>query len=157
MTTGADTSSTKTNGLSLPTQYFDLSSTSEVKTRDKLETISERIETQMSQESQITSIHQSPPFQTQLKSSKWKWLKTGSTGLGTNSLPQSIASGIKPLQQHSTNPFNSNLTAEDLQQQTEDNDERRSSIALSLFVPRSAKRDNVKASEEDKDNQVNHN
>ena len=91
------------------------------KPRDKLETISERIETQQSNVSQITSVHQSPPLQRPPKSSKWKWLKTGSTGPEVDSPPATTKT--------STNPFDSNLNEE----------EKRASIPLSLFVPRGAK------------------
>ncbi len=113
------------------------------KTRDKLETISERIETQESQISQITSLNQSPPL--------WKWLKTGSTGPETDSPPRGAVPSLKPSppQQHSTNPFDSNLTEEDLNGKTADGSERRPSIPLSLFIPRAARNGSLKIPEED--------
>jgi len=46
------------------------------------------------------------------------------------------------------NPFGSNLTND------ADEDERRPSIPLSLFIPRSARRDSMKASEEGNDDHV---
>ncbi len=117
------------------------------KTRDKLETISERIETQESQISQITSVNQSPPLQRPPKSSKWKWLKTGSTGPDTESPPKGVGTNIKPSppQQHSNNPFDSNIS---------DESERRPSIQLSLFIPQSARRDSAKISDDGNDDHV---
>jgi len=46
------------------------------------------------------------------------------------------------------NPFGSNLTDD------ADGDERRLSIPLSLFIPRSARRDSTKTSEEGSDDHV---
>ncbi|CAF0973590.1 unnamed protein product [Adineta ricciae] len=126
-------------------QHLQLPPPSTVKPRDKLETISERIETQESQISQITSVHQSPPLQRAPKSSKWKWLKTGSTGPETDSPPKTVGSAMKPLVppsivQPSTNPFDSNLTDDDLHDQASNGNDRRPSIPLSLFIPRAAQR-----------------
>ena len=117
--------------------------------RDKLETISERIESQESQTSQITSLNQSPPLQRPPKSSKWKWLKTGSTAPETDSPPRGSVPSLKPSppQQHSTNPFGSNVTEDDINGKKADGSERRPSIPLSLFIPRSAQRDSIKTSE----------
>ena len=123
------------------------------KTRDKLETISERIETQESQISQITSVNQSPPLHRPPRSSKWKWLKTGSTG--PESPPRGTIPTIKPSppqQQRAPNPFDSNTTDE-----PEDGGgggERRLSIPMSLFIPRAARRDSAKTSDEGSDEQV---
>lgn len=121
------------------------------KTRDKLETISERIETQQSQISQITSVHQSPPLQRPPKSSKWKWLKTGSTGPETDSPPRGTVPNIKssPPAPHSTNPFDSNITEDDAQSTDVEGRERRPAIPLSLFIPRGAHGGNVRPSEGD--------
>lgn len=133
---------------------FYLPSSTIGKTRDKLETISERIETQESQISQITSVHQSPPLQRPPRSSKWKWLKTGSTEPGQESLPKPTGPNTQQLQQQPTNPFDSNLTAEDLHGTAEDGSERRPSIALSLFIPRSARDQSTKSTENLNDDQV---
>ena len=123
------------------------------KTRDKLETISERIETQESRTSQITSVNQSPPLHRPPKSSKWKWLKTGSTGPETDSPPIGAVTSLKSsVPQQSTNPFDSNITADD--DRAADGKERRPSIPLSLFVPREAQRDNLRAPEDVHDDQV---
>jgi len=107
------------------------------KTRDKLETISERIETQESQISQITSLNQSPPLQRPPKSSKWKWLKTGSTGPDTQ-LPSrqqvSTNRAAPSLEQQPTNPFDVQITDDE-----DGAGERRLSIPMSLFIPRSAR------------------
>jgi hypothetical protein len=129
-----------------------------MKTRDKLETISERIETQQSQISQITSVHQSPPLQRAPKSSKWKWLKTGSTGPETESPPRaSIATGVKPSSpplKPSTNPFDSNLTDVDLLGiDSADGNDKQVSIAMSLFIPKSAQNETITSI--DIDNQDN--
>jgi hypothetical protein len=56
--------------------------------------------------------------------------------------PIGTATNIKPSQQL-MNPFGSNLTDDT------DGDERRLSIPLSLFIPRSARRDSTKASSEE--------
>ena len=141
-----------------PPQHLQLPPISTNKTRDKLETISERIETQESKISQITSVHQSPPLQRPPKSSKWKWLKTGSTGPETDSPPRGSTSNTKssPPQEKFTNPFDSNLTDDDLQGNATDGYERRLSIPLSLFIPRSAQRESAKTSEEGNDDHVRH-
>ncbi|CAF1330113.1 unnamed protein product [Adineta steineri] len=151
-TDSTDSSPTVPTNLSLA-QHLQLPLPSIAKTRDnKLETISERIETQESQVSQITSVHQSPPLQSAPKSSKWKWLKTGSNGTEVDSSPKKTVPDNKPLQQ-STNPFDSNLTDDDIRGQTIDGNENRLSIPLSLFIPRSAHRDSIKILEEGSNNQ----
>lgn len=133
-------------------QHLQLpSNTTGGKTRDKLETISERIETQESQISQITSVHQSPPLHRPPRSSKWKWLKTGSTG-PPESPPRGTIPTIKPSppqQQRAPNPFDSNTTDE-----PEDGGERRLSIPMSLFIPRAARRDSAKISDDGSDEHV---
>jgi hypothetical protein len=129
------------------------------KPRDKLETISERIESQESQTSQITSVNQSPPLHRPLKSSKWKWLKTGSTEPDNSSSSKPLVSTLKPPsvpQQQSTNPFDPNLSDDDTQSKLSDGNERRLSIPLSLFIPRSARRGSLKTSEDENNDQVNH-
>ncbi len=146
----SEPSPTTNAAASLP-QHLQLHPTATVaKTRDKLETISERIETQESQTSQITSVHQSPPLHRPPKSSKWKWLKTGSTGPETDSPPRGPSSNVKPSppQQQSTNPFDSNITDET------DGSEKGPSIPLSLFIPRAAQRDDIKSSDEGNDDHV---
>ena len=146
-----DSSPTTNIDSSLP-QHLQLPPTATTgKTRDKLETISERIETQESQISQITSVHQSPPLQRPPKSSKWKWLKTGSTGPETDSSSRGTVANVKPSppQQQSTNPFDSNITDE-----ADGSSERRLSIPLSLFIPRMARRDSAKASDDGNDDHV---
>ncbi len=142
--TDPNDSSPTTNTASLPII---------IKPRDKLETISERIETQESQLSQITSVHQSPPLQRPPKSSKWKWLKTGSTGPETDSPPRQTGPDIK---RELINPFDSNLTEDDIQGQTANGNERRPSIPLSLFIPRSARRHSTNASDVSIDDHVRH-
>ena len=123
------------------------------KARDKLETISERIETQVSRTSQITSVNQSPPLHRPPKSSKWKWLKTGSTGPETDSPPIGAVTHLKSsLPQQSTNPFDSNISADD--DRVPDGKERRSSIPMSLFVPRDAQRENLKVADDVHDDHV---
>ena len=141
-----ESSPTTHTALPLP-QHLQIPAPSKV--RDKLETISERIETQESQISQITSVHQSPPLQRPPKSSKWKWLKTGSTGPDTESPSRGVGANIKPSppQQNSNNPFDSNIT---------DENERRPSIQLSLFIPRSARRDSARVSDDGNDDHVRH-
>ncbi|CAF3405778.1 unnamed protein product [Rotaria sp. Silwood1] len=151
--TEAYDSLTRTNMTSLPTSHLQLHPSSTLKSRDKLETISERIETQESQLSQITSVHQSPPLQRPPKSSKWKWLKTGSTGPEADSPPRKTGSSTKQIQQPSTNPFDSNLTDEDTHGKAEDGDERRLSIPLSLFIPRSVRQEGTKVTEDINDDQ----
>lgn len=153
-----DSPSLTTNVTSAPPQHLQLPSiTTTVKTRDKLETISERLETQESQISQITSVNQSPPLQRPPKSSKWKWLKTGSTGPETQSPPpqaKGIIPNIKLPEQQITNPFDSNLTDDDTQGKLIDENERRPSIPLSLFIPRSARYESTKISEDGSDDHV---
>ncbi|CAF3323629.1 unnamed protein product, partial [Rotaria socialis] len=146
-------STTKTNTTSIIAPHLQLPSSLTSKTRDKLETISERIETQESQISQIVSLHQSPPLQRPPRSSKWKWLKTGSTGPETEPLEKKPDANIKPFQQQSTNPFDSNLTDEDLHGKSDGMGERRPSIPLSLFIPRAAKDDSTKVTETSNDDQ----
>lgn len=141
-----DSSPTMNTDASVP-QHLQIPSTG--KTRDKLETISERIETQESQISQITSVHQSPPLHRPPRSSKWKWLKTGSTG--PESPPRGTIPTIKPSppqQQRSPNPFDTNLIEEN------EEGERRLSIPMSLFIPRTARRDSAKTSDEGTDDNV---
>jgi hypothetical protein len=149
-------SSPTTNTASSTAQHLNLPPPSTVKTRDKLETISERIETQASQVSQITSLNQSPPLHRPPKSSKWKWLKTGSTGPETDSPPpRGTVPTIKPpSQQQLLNPFDSNITDEDTLGKTSDGNERRLSIPLSLFIPRIAHREGAKISDEGSDDSV---
>ncbi|CAF1334274.1 unnamed protein product [Rotaria sordida] len=151
--TEANDFSTRTNITSLPPSLLQLPPSSTLKSRDKLETISERIETQESQISQITSVHQSPPLQRPPKSSKWKWLKTGSTGPGADSPPRKSGPNIKQMQQLPANPFDSNITDEDLHENAENGSERRLSIPLSLFIPRSARHEGTKATEDSSDDQ----
>ncbi|CAF4532301.1 unnamed protein product [Rotaria sp. Silwood1] len=151
--TEANDSLTRTNMTSLPTSHLQLHPSSTLKSRDKLETISERIETQESQLSQITSVHQSPPLQRPPKSSKWKWLKTGSTGPEADSPPRKTGPSTKQIQQPSTNPFDSNLTDEDTHGKAEDGGERRLSIPLSLFIPRSVRQEGTKVTEDINDDQ----
>lgn len=146
--------STKSNTNLLAAQHLQLPPQSSSKPRDKLETISERIETQESQISQITSLNQSPPLHRPPKSSKWKWLKTGSTEPGRESPPRQPGANFKTIQQPTINPFDSNLTDEDLHNKAEDGSERRLSIPLSLFIPRSARDESTKASTEGSDDQV---
>lgn len=123
-----DSSSSTTN----PNETSLLVPPGAAKTRDKLETISERIETQQSTISQITSVHQSPPLQRPPKSSKWKWLKTGSTGPETDSPPRGALPTIKASPPPpSTNPFDLNPTEDDGQGE-------KPPIQMSLFIPRTA-------------------
>lgn len=147
---GNDSSPTGTASDSSLSQHLQIpSNTSGGKTRDKLETISERIETQESQISQITSVNQSPPLHRPPRSSKWKWLKTGSTG--PESPPRGTIPTIKPSppqQQRATNPFDSNTIDEP------ERDERRLSIPMSLFIPRGARRDSAKTSDDGNDEHV---
>ena len=138
-------------------QLLQLPPSSTTKQRDKLETISERIESQESQTSQITSLNQSPPLQRAPKSSKWKWLKTGSDE--PNDKSNEATSNAKPSAEsqpptQSTNPFDSNLTDEDEQSKSVLNNERRPSIPMSLFIPRAARRESLKTSEDGSDEQV---
>ncbi len=147
---GSNESSPIINAASSSPQHLQLPSTTTGKTRDKLETISERIETQESQISQITSVNQSPLLHQPPKSSKWKWMKTGSSGTEKDSPARGVIPNMKPSppQQRSTNPFDSNIT-DDVY-----GNERRSSIPLSLFIPRAARRDSTKASEDESDEHV---
>ena len=130
--------------------------------RDKLETISERIESIESQTSQITSVNQSPPLQRPLKSSKWKWLKTDSIEPDKNATKKSFVPNSKPpsapqpQQQTTTNPFDSNLSDDDGQSKLFGSDERKPSIPLSLFIPRGARRESTRTSDDGTDDQVNH-
>lgn len=146
-TTESNESSPTTNLAPTPPQHLQLPSTAttatNVKSRDKLETISERIETQESQVSQITSLNQSPPLQRPPKSSKWKWLKTGSTEPEIASSPKGNTTNNQTLQQQSTNPFDSNVNND------QEENERRLSIPLSLFIPRSARSDGTKELDEE--------
>jgi len=134
-------------------QLLQLPPPSITKQRDKLETISERIESQESQISQITSLNQSPPLQRHPRSSKWKWLKSGSTDPDTDSSSKPLVSNLKP-QQQPTNPFDPNLSDEDTQSKAADGDGRKPAIPLSLFIPRSARRETLKTPEEGVDDQV---
>jgi hypothetical protein len=134
-------------------QLLQLPPPSITKQRDKLETISERIESQESQISQITSLNQSPPLQRHPRSSKWKWLKTGSTEPETDSSSIPLVSNVKP-QQQSTNPFDPNLSDDDIQSKAADGNGRKPAIPLSLFIPRSARRETLKTPEEGFDDQV---
>lgn len=127
-----------------------------LKMRDKLETISERIETQQSQISQITSVHQSPPLQRPPKSSKWKWLKTGSTGPEVESPPRGALPTIKaspPQPPH--NPFDSNLTEDDLSDTKNDGPTKRPQIPLTLMIPKKARFGNTNLLDVDPDEMVN--
>ncbi len=142
-------------------QLLQLPQSSANKQRDKLETISERIESQESQVSQITSVNQSPPLQRPIKSSKWKWLKTGSTEPNNSSaskpfLPNANPPSAPQPQQQTTNPFDPNLSDDDEQAKLADGTERKPSIPLSLFIPQSARRGSTKTAEADTDDQVNH-
>ncbi|CAF4374971.1 unnamed protein product, partial [Adineta steineri] len=75
-----------------------------------------------------------------------------SNGTEVDSSPKKTVPDNKPLQQ-STNPFDSNLTDDDIRGQTIDENENRLSIPLSLFIPRSAHRDSIKILEEGSNNQ----
>ncbi len=126
-----------------------------------METISERIESQESQVSQITSVNQSPPLQRPPKSSKWKWLKTGSTEPDKSSTSKPLGSNLKPPsaphpQQQPTNPFDPNLSDDETQSKLISNNERKPSIPLSLFIPRTARNGSIKTSEDETDDQVNY-
>jgi hypothetical protein len=142
-------------------QLLQLPMLSTNKGRDKLETISERIETQDSQVSQITSVNQSPPLHRPPKSSKWKWLKTGSTEPESDSSPKPAGNASKPLppvapqpQQQMTNPFDPNLSDDEAPGKSMTSSDRRPSIPLSLFIPRSAQRGIVKTTDESIEQQV---
>jgi hypothetical protein len=155
------TDSSPTTNISSSTsslQHLQLPYSSTVKQRDKLETISERMESQESQVSQITSVNQSPPLQRPPKSSKWKWLKTGSTELDKSS-SKPLVSNLKPPsaphpQQQPTNPFDPNLSDDETQSKSTSNNERKPSIPLSLFIPRTALHGSTKTSEDETDDQV---
>lgn len=127
--------------------------------RDKLETISERIESIESQTSQITSVNQSPPLQRPLRSSKWRWLKSDSIEPDKNATKKLSVPNPKPplapQQQQTTNPFDSNLSDDDGQSKLFGSDERKPSIPLSLFIPRAARRDSTRTSDDGTDDQVN--
>ncbi|CAF2016747.1 unnamed protein product [Rotaria magnacalcarata] len=137
-----DSSSTTTIAASTSFQHLQLPNSSSNKQRDKLETISERIETQNSQISQITSVNQSPPLQRPPKSSKWKWLMTGSVEPDNNTsakplLPNTkIASASQALKKTPINPFDQRLSDDDEPTKIDEGNERKQSIPLSLFVPR---------------------
>ncbi len=133
-------------------QHLQLPHSTTIKQRDKLETISERIESQESQVSQITSVNQSPPLQRPPKSSKWKWLKSGSTEHEkTSSKPPSAPHP----QQQTTNPFDPNLSDDETQSKSiSNNNEQKPSIPLSLFIPRAARNGSIKTSEDETDDQV---
>lgn len=134
------------------------------KQRDKLETISERIESQQSQVSQITSVNQSPPLHRPPKSSKWKWLKTDSADIDNNTSAKPLLANVKQStepqpqpqsQQKTKNPFDQNFSDEDDQTKQSGGNERKQSIPLSLFIPRSARQTSAKPSDEGTDDQVN--
>ena len=144
-----------TVGLPSSLQLLCLPNSSTNKQRDKVETISERIETQVSDASQITSVNQSPPLHRPPKSSKWKWLKTGSTEFSSNSSSNPLVSNVK-LQQRSTNPFDPNLSDVDLQWKTTDCNEHKQSIPLSLFIPKSARRASINTTEEESNKEVSY-
>ncbi|CAF4406516.1 unnamed protein product, partial [Adineta steineri] len=114
---------------------------------------------QESQVSQITSLNQSPPLQRHPKSSKWKWLKTGSTepesdtGIAPAPAP-TTPTIIKPsLIQTTNNPFDPNTSDDELQSKTVFRSERRPSIPLSLFIPESARRGSIKTFDDRTDEQ----
>jgi hypothetical protein len=134
-------------------QLLQLPASSATKQRDKLETISERIETQESQLSQITSVNQTPPFQQPPKASKWKWMKTGSTEPPSATVSTTVLSNVKPAAQ-SNNPFDPNLSDEESQLKIIGVNERKPSIPLSLFIPRSFRRGSDKTPEEGGDDRV---
>jgi len=141
-------------------QLLQLPYSSTIKQRDKLETISERIESQESQTSQITSVNQSPPLQRPPKSSKWKWLKTGSNEPNDSPSSKPLVSNLKPPsapqpQQQLINPFDPNLSDDDTQAKVAGGNERKPSIPLSLFIPRSAQHGIIKTSDDGTDDQVN--
>ncbi|CAF3479125.1 unnamed protein product [Adineta steineri] len=148
-----------TNSLASSLQLLQLPASSTNKQRDKLETISERIESQESQVSQITSLNQSPPLQRHPKSSKWKWLKTGSTEpeSDTGIVPAPAPTTptiIKPsLIQTTNNPFDLNTSDDESQSKTVFRSERRPSIPLSLFIPESARRGSIKTFDDRTDEQ----
>ncbi|CAF0853279.1 unnamed protein product [Rotaria sordida] len=149
-TTNTASSTSSILRLQLPTS-------SASKQKDKLETISERIESKDSQTSQITSVNQSPPLQRPPKSSKWKWLTAGSTepdnNNNNNTSSKPLLSNTKPsiTQQKIINPFDAILSDDDEAIQIRDNNERKQSIPLSLFIPRSAQ--HKKTSDEETDDQ----
>ncbi|CAF1607826.1 unnamed protein product, partial [Adineta ricciae] len=151
-----DSSANPMSSSSSTLQLLQLPSSSTVKQRDKLETISERIETQESQTSQITSVNQSPPLQQHPKSSKWKWLKAGSTE-PENDITKPLVPGGKPpqpsTQPQTTNPFDSNISDDDILTKSVDSNGRKSSIPLSLFIPREARRNSLMVPEEGADEQ----
>lgn len=142
-------------------QLLQLPYASGNKQRDKLETISERIESQESQISQITSVNQSPPLQRPPRSSKWKWLKTGSNDPDISSSSKPLVSNTKPPSapqphQQTTNPFDPNLSDDDVKAKITSGLERKPSIPLSLFIPRSARRGSTKTLDDGTDDQVNY-
>lgn len=129
------------------------------KQRDKLETISERIETQDSSISQVTSVNQSPPLHRPPKSSKWKWLMTGSIEPDNNTsskplLPNTKTVSTSQVQEKTINPFDPKLSDDDEPTKTTDNNVEKQSIPLSLFVPRSAHSLISKTSDDETNDQV---
>ena len=132
-----------------PSQLLQIPHSSATK-REKLETISERIESIESQASQITSVNQSPPLQRPPKSSKWKWLKNDSIEPAKGASNKLYAPNPKPTstvpqsQQQTTNPFDPNLSDDEGQSTALGGDERKPSIPLSLFVPRAARRESTR-------------
>ena len=124
-----------------------------------METISERIESQESQVSQITSVNQSPPLQRPPKSSKWKWLKSGSSENEKAESRPSVPPVKPPTAPHPhqqpTNPFDPNLSDDETQSKSiSNNNEQKPAIPLSLFIPRAARHGSIKASEDETDDQV---
>jgi hypothetical protein len=72
-----------------------------------------------------------------------------------------VGSNLKPPsapqpQQQSTNPFDPNLSDDDGQSNLIDRNERKLSIPLSLFIPRSARRESTRTLDEGNDDQVNY-
>lgn len=118
------------------TQLLQIPPSSTTKSRDKLETISERIETQESQVSQITSVNQSPPLQQPLRSTKWKWLKNGANDKKTSATSKPTTN--PPTEAQNRNPFDPNLSDDDCTNKESDSSNRKQSIPLSLFIPREA-------------------
>ena len=140
-------------------QLLQLPASSTGRQREKLDTISERIETQESQVSQIASVNQSPPLQRPPKSSKWKWLKTGSAEPDSDTSPQLAPSTLKapPAQPQAANPFDPNLSDEDTHSKASNSSERRVSIPLSLFIPKSARQaTSARVLDGDTDEHVSH-
>jgi len=148
-----------TDPTTISHQLLQLPFSSTTKQRDKLETISERIESLESQASQITSVNQSPPLQRPPRSSKWKWLKTGSTEPENKDSKPAVPTVKSPTgpQPHTqlTNPFDPNLSDDDTNTKLiENTDQQRPAIPMSLFIPRSAQLETLKTSEHGSDEQV---